>query len=61
MIWNDIENENYATAPFLALFVSGFLHTGVMSVAQGWIEPPRFGVRRAPVSEVRSAASLPGF
>jgi len=34
----------------------------VMSVAQGWIERLRFGVRQAPPSEVRSAASgAPGF
>ncbi len=57
-----IQNENYATAPFLALFVWGFLYTGVMSVAQGWIERLRFGVRQVPPSEVRSAASgAPGF
>jgi len=57
-----IQNENYATAPFLALFVWGFLYTGVMSVAQGWIERLRFGVQQSPPSEVRSAASgAPGF
>ena len=57
-----IQNENYATAPFLALFVWGFLYTGVMSVAQGWIERLRFGSRTAPASEVRPAASgAPGF
>jgi len=38
-----IQNENYATTPFLFLFVWGFLYTGVMSVAQGWIERFRFG------------------
>ena len=58
-----IQNENYATAPFLFLFVWGFLYTGVMSVAQGWIERLRFGARPAtPPSEVRAAASgAPGF
>ena len=58
-----IENENYATAPFLLLFVWGFLYTGVMSVAQGWIERLRFGSRpTTPPSEVRAAASgAPGF
>jgi cellulose synthase/poly-beta-1,6-N-acetylglucosamine synthase-like glycosyltransferase len=59
-----IQNENYATAPFLLLFVWGFLYTGVMSVAQGWIERLRFGVRPAtPASaEARAAASgAPGF
>jgi len=58
-----IQNENYATAPFLFLFVWGFLYTGVMSVAQGWIERLRFGVRPAAASaEARAAASgAPGF
>jgi len=42
--------------------VWGFLYTGVMSVAQGWIERLRFGVQQPPPSEVRSAASgAPGF
>ena len=57
-----IQNENYATTPFLFLFVWGFLYTGVMSVAQGWIERFRFGARPVPASEVRPAASgAPGF
>jgi cellulose synthase/poly-beta-1,6-N-acetylglucosamine synthase-like glycosyltransferase len=58
-----IQNENYATAPFLFLFVWGFLYTGIMSVAQGWIERIRFGSRPAGASsEVRPAASgAPGF
>jgi cellulose synthase/poly-beta-1,6-N-acetylglucosamine synthase-like glycosyltransferase len=58
-----IQNENYATAPFLFLFVWGFLYTGIMSVAQGWIERLRLGVRPAPESaEARAAASgAPGF
>ena len=57
-----IQNENYATTPFLFLFVWGFLYTGVMSVAQGWIERLRFGARSATASEVRPAASgAPGF
>jgi cellulose synthase/poly-beta-1,6-N-acetylglucosamine synthase-like glycosyltransferase len=57
-----IQNENYATAPFFALFVWGFLYTGVMSLAQGWIERFRFGARPLPASEVRPAASgAPGF
>ncbi len=58
-----IQNENYATAPFLFLFVWGFLYTGVMSVAQGWIERLRFGVQPAAASaEARASASgAPGF
>ena len=58
-----IQNENYATAPFLFLFVWGFLYTGIMSVAQGWIERLHLGVRPSPESaEARAAASgAPGF
>ncbi|MGH9680314.1 MAG: cellulose synthase family protein, partial [Candidatus Acidiferrales bacterium] len=58
-----IQNENYATAPFFILFVWGYLYTGVMSVAQGWIERLRFGARpAAAASEVRASASgAPGF
>src|SRR5579872_2179704 len=57
-----IQNENYATTPFLFLFVWGFLYTGVMSVAQGWIERFRFGPREPASAEARSAASgAPGF
>jgi len=58
-----VQNENYATAPFLFLFVWGFLYTGVMSVAQGWIERLRFGARPASASaEARASASgAPGF
>jgi len=61
-IFYAIQNENYATVPFLFLFVWGFLYTGVMSIAQGWIERLRFGLRPAPPSEIRPAASgAPGF
>jgi hypothetical protein len=58
-----IQNENYATAPFLFLFVWGFLYTGVMSVAQSWVERLRFGAQPAAASaEARAAASgAPGF
>ena len=59
-----IQNENYATAPFLFLFVWGYLYTGVMSIAQGWVERLRFGVRPAPAAsaEARAATSgAPGF
>jgi len=62
MILPAVENENSTTAPFLTLLVRGFLYTGIMSVAQGWIERLHFGVRQAPPSEVRPAASgAPGF
>jgi hypothetical protein len=33
-----IEMENYATVPFMILFVWGYLYTGVMSLAQTHIE-----------------------
>jgi hypothetical protein len=58
-----IQNENYATAPFLFLFVWGFLYTGVMSVAQAWVERLRFGVQPSATSaEARASASgAPGF
>jgi cellulose synthase/poly-beta-1,6-N-acetylglucosamine synthase-like glycosyltransferase len=55
-----IQNENYATVPFLLLFVWGYLYTGFMSLAQVYLERMRFGVR--PAAEVRPAATgAPGF
>jgi cellulose synthase/poly-beta-1,6-N-acetylglucosamine synthase-like glycosyltransferase len=54
-----IRNENYATAPFLLLFVWGYLYTGFMSLSQSWFARLRFGVN-AP--EMRPASSgAPGF
>jgi cellulose synthase/poly-beta-1,6-N-acetylglucosamine synthase-like glycosyltransferase len=54
-----ITNENYATIPFLLLFVWGYLYTGLMSLGQGYFAHLRFGVN-AP--EMRPAASgAPGF
>jgi hypothetical protein len=54
-----IQNENYATTPFLALFVWGYLYTGLMSLTQTYLERLRFGVE-AP--ETRTAATgVPGF
>jgi cellulose synthase/poly-beta-1,6-N-acetylglucosamine synthase-like glycosyltransferase len=54
-----IINENYATVPFLLLFVWGYLYTGVMSLGQTYFAHWRFGVN-AP--EMRPAASgAPGF
>jgi cellulose synthase/poly-beta-1,6-N-acetylglucosamine synthase-like glycosyltransferase len=59
-VYYSIQNENYFTAPFLFLFVWGYLYTGVMSLGQVWIERLRIGVR-AP-EEIRPAASgVPGF
>lgn len=54
-----IQNENYATIPFLLLFVTGYLYTGVMSLAQTYIERLRFSVD---AGEVRPASTgAPGF
>ena len=54
-----ITNENYATVPFLLLFVWGYLFTGFMSLGQTYFAHLRFGVN-AP--EMRPAASgAPGF
>ncbi len=55
-----IQNENYATVPFLLLFVWGYLYTGLMSLGQAYLERLRFGVRAAP--EARPAPTgVPGF
>jgi cellulose synthase/poly-beta-1,6-N-acetylglucosamine synthase-like glycosyltransferase len=54
-----LQNENYATVPFLFLFVWGYLYTGIMSLAQSYIERLRFTVESG---EVRPASSgAPGF
>ena len=54
-----IRNENYATVPFLLLFVWGYLYTGAMSLGQTYFARLRFGVN-AP--EMRPATSgAPGF
>jgi cellulose synthase/poly-beta-1,6-N-acetylglucosamine synthase-like glycosyltransferase len=54
-----LQNENYATVPFLFLFVWGYLYTGIMSLAQTYIERFRFTVESG---EVRPASSgAPGF
>ena len=51
-------NENYATIPFLLLFVWGYLYTGFMSLGQSYLSL-KFDVN-AP--EMRPAASgAPGF
>jgi cellulose synthase/poly-beta-1,6-N-acetylglucosamine synthase-like glycosyltransferase len=56
-----IQNENYATIPFLLLFVWGYLYTGLMSLAQTYFERLRLGVEIEP-SEARAASTgAPGF
>ncbi|HKV05706.1 MAG TPA: cellulose synthase family protein [Candidatus Acidoferrales bacterium] len=53
-----IQNENYATVPFLLLFVWGYLYTGMMSLGQTYVDRLRFGAKDAPVpSEVRPAST----
>jgi cellulose synthase/poly-beta-1,6-N-acetylglucosamine synthase-like glycosyltransferase len=52
-------NENYATVPFLLLFVWGYLYTGIMSLCQSYFAHLRFDVN---TPEMRAAASgAPGF
>jgi cellulose synthase/poly-beta-1,6-N-acetylglucosamine synthase-like glycosyltransferase len=53
-VYYSIQNENYLTAPFLLLFVWGYLYTGLMSLGQVWIERYRAGVRTP--EEIRAAA-----
>ncbi|HEY1423842.1 MAG TPA: cellulose synthase family protein [Candidatus Acidoferrum sp.] len=54
-----INNQNFATIPFLLLFVWGYLYTGCMSLGQTYFAHLRFGVN-AP--EMRPASSgAPGF
>ncbi|MGH9775715.1 MAG: cellulose synthase family protein [Candidatus Acidiferrales bacterium] len=53
-----LEMENYATVPFLLLFVWGYLYTGLMSLGQSYYERLRFGRRR---EERTAAAGAPGF
>jgi cellulose synthase/poly-beta-1,6-N-acetylglucosamine synthase-like glycosyltransferase len=55
-----IRNENYATIPFLLLFVWGYLYTGIMSLSQVYFAHWRFG--GVPPAEMRPAATgAPGF
>jgi cellulose synthase/poly-beta-1,6-N-acetylglucosamine synthase-like glycosyltransferase len=54
-----IFNENYATVPFLLLFVWGYLYTGFMSLGQVYFAHLRFDVN---ATEMRPAATgAPGF
>ena len=61
-----LQNENYATTPFLVLFVWGYLYTGLMSLGQTYLANLRFRVATtAPTAgppEPRPATSgAPGF
>ncbi len=55
-----VQNQNYATVPFLLLFVGGYLYTGVMSLAQGYFERLRFGIS-APTEARPAATGAPSF
>lgn len=55
-----VQNENYATVPFLLLFVGGYLYTGLMSLGQTYLERLRFGLR-APVEARPAASGAPSF
>jgi cellulose synthase/poly-beta-1,6-N-acetylglucosamine synthase-like glycosyltransferase len=54
-----IQNENYATLPFLLLFVWGYLYTGLMSLGQSYFERMRFAGHAA--EERPAAAGAPSF
>ena len=54
-------NENYATIPFLLLFVWGYLYTGCMSLGQAYFERLRFGSLRPPAEPRPAASGAPGF
>jgi cellulose synthase/poly-beta-1,6-N-acetylglucosamine synthase-like glycosyltransferase len=55
-----IQNQNYATLPFLLLFVWGYLYTGFMSLGQTYFEHLRFRLAAAvpaPPAAVAATAS----
>src|ERR1700730_997361 len=59
-----LQNENYATIPFLLLFVWGYLYTGLMSLAQTFVGQLRLGSRVSVETraETRPASTgIPGF
>ena len=59
-----IQIENYATIPFLLLFVWGYMYTGIMSLSQTYFERFRFRSRAGeipPVEPRASSAGAPGF
>jgi hypothetical protein len=71
-IWYAISNENYATVPFLLLFVWGYLYTGLMSLFQGSFQRwrrsadsaqdtglPEVALPAAPASAAASAPTTP--
>jgi cellulose synthase/poly-beta-1,6-N-acetylglucosamine synthase-like glycosyltransferase len=56
-----LQNENYATVPFLLLFVWGYLYTGLMSLGQTYVERLRFGVETASPETRPATTGFPGL
>jgi cellulose synthase/poly-beta-1,6-N-acetylglucosamine synthase-like glycosyltransferase len=56
-----LQNENYATIPFLLLFVWGYLYTGLMSIGQAYFERFRFGTSMEAAEARPAATGAPGF
>ena len=58
-----VQNDNYATVPFLVLFVWGYLYTGLMSLGQTYLERLRFGIEpaAAPAEAEPATDTIPGF
>jgi len=57
-----IQIENYATIPFLLLFVWGYMYTGILSLSQTYFDRFRFRGGEIPPAEPRaSSAGAPGF
>ena len=55
-----IQNENFATVPFLLLFVGGYFYTGLMSIGQVYMHRLRAGMG-ATVEERPAPAGAPSF
>ena len=56
-----MQNENYATVPFLILFVWGYLYTGVMSLGQTYFERLRFVDATAAETQTAASTSASSF
>jgi cellulose synthase/poly-beta-1,6-N-acetylglucosamine synthase-like glycosyltransferase len=53
-----VTNENYATIPFLFLFVWGYLYTGLMSLGQTYLTHLRLGVETPEMRPAPSGAQV---
>jgi hypothetical protein len=58
-IWYAIQSENYATVPFLLLFVWGYLYVGVMSLGQAFFSRLMFRGKSAIEPTAQLASALP--